>query len=202
MSTRHIATLLSVTCCAQQCCVDMLRSFGRGFMLSSYSFQLHPLSGSTRKILLTLFHRGPCHHYISCLGLVVFSQGQSTCLSKIVKFIQLFHVPVRGLGFALKTLKKHVNALVRILLPRKFQATDLSFFPLWSINCYVTGDAPYSEIQAKDLLQRVKSGHRMEKPVKSSSVMWVVFVLYALHFWINLYSYSPSETILFYKTLW
>ena len=109
MSTRHIATLLSVTCCAQQCCVDMLRSFGRGFLLSSHSFQLHPLSGSTLKILLTLFHRGPCHHYISCLGLVVFSQGHSTCLSKIVKFIQLFHVPVRG--FALKTLKKTCECL-------------------------------------------------------------------------------------------
>ena len=49
--------------------------------------------------------------------------------------------------------------------------TEFNFLQPVSCTCYVLGDVPYPEIQAKDLLQSLKSGHRMEKPVKSSSVM-------------------------------
>lgn len=35
----------------------------------------------------------------------------------------------------------------------------------------VSGDVPYPGVQTKDLLESLKSGHRMDKPVKTSTVV-------------------------------
>lgn len=40
-----------------------------------------------------------------------------------------------------------------------------------------SGDVPYPEIEAKDLLQSLKSGHRMDKPAMSSDVMYVIIII-------------------------
>lgn len=39
----------------------------------------------------------------------------------------------------------------------------------------VSGDVPYPGAQTKDLLESLKSGHRMDKPVKTSTVVYVRF---------------------------
>lgn len=39
----------------------------------------------------------------------------------------------------------------------------------------VSGDVPYPGVQTKDLLESLKSGHRMDKPVKTSTVVYVRF---------------------------
>lgn len=101
----------------------------------------------------------PC---LSRLGLVVLCQGRSRRTEALasIKMLNLFSY----FKFTREAMHRDHSG-----------CTEFHF--LWPISgtCYVSGDVPYPEIQAKDLLQSLKSGYRIEKPVKSSSVMWVLF---------------------------